>query len=127
MKRLVYIVICFLTLVFFAKAENKPMAAMHYNQHQLFNKDFSISQNDISIALIDANDDFCIENNDEANFGKDGFGHFAFLNFGEVIFSNLNFQSYKPVVYAKGVAQFSYASTIPLYILFHSMLIPSVN
>ncbi|TDO94921.1 hypothetical protein [Flavobacterium sp. 245] len=127
MKRLVYILTCFLTLVFFAKAESKPKSIIHFDQYQFQSKDLSISQNDLSIALIDANDDFYVENNDEADFGKNGFDQYAFLNFGEVIFSNLNYHSFKPVVYGQDFAPFLHTPTIPLYILFHSMIIPFSN
>ncbi len=49
-----------------------------FNINHSLTKDLSISQNDVSIVLIDANDDLCIENNDEADFGKKWLCQFCF-------------------------------------------------
>lgn len=125
MKRLVYIITCFLTCVFFATAESKPAIDISTNnhQHEFLHKKVPV----LSIALIDINTDLSTEEIDEIDVGEYGFKHFVFLDFDKIISFITKHQSYKSVSYAKSINCIAHTPTIPLYILFHSMIIPSAN
>lgn len=129
MKRLLYIT-CFLLLVFFAAAKNVPKVHIHNNQHlsgsHILGNDQSVSQND-SAVFADINDESYSEDIEDIDLGDYGFDHFAFLDSNAVFSFIFSQQSYKSALYANGSHQIVHAATIPLYILFHSMIIPSAN
>lgn len=125
MKRLIYIVTCFLTLVLFANAESKPAISIKNVQHQFFNQNVSGSKNYISADFVDFSDDLFSEDIDESDHGKNGVDYFAFLNFGDAVSFLFNKTSYKSAVCANGSHYTAHTHDIPLYILFHSMIIPS--
>lgn len=129
MKRLLYIT-CFLLLVFFAAAKNVQKVHIHNNQHlsgsHILGNDQSVSQND-SVVFADINDDSYSEDIEDIDLGDYGFDHFAFLDSNAVFSFIFSQQSYKSALYANGSHQIVHAATIPLYILFHSMIIPSAN
>lgn len=129
MKRLAYIVTCFLTLVLFAFAKNKPAISMQHahNQfeHQFLSKDLSGSTNYTSIDLIDFDDELYTEDIDETDNSKQSSDHFAIPEFADVISFLFNHQSFKSAVCTKVSQHTAHTPAIPLYILFHSMIIPS--
>ncbi len=129
MKRLLYIT-CFLLLVFFAAAKNVQKGYIHNNQHlsgsHILGNDQSVSQNDL-VVFADINDDSYSEDIEDIDLGDYGFDHLAFLDSNAVFSFIFSQQSYKSALYANGSHQIVHAATIPLYILFHSMIIPSAN
>lgn len=125
MKRLIYIVTCFLTLVLFANAESKPAVSIKNGNHQFLNQNLSESKNYISADFIDLSDDLFSEDIDESDHSKNGVDYFAVPNFGDAVSFLFNNPSYKSAVCANGSRHITHTQDIPLYILFHSMIIPS--
>lgn len=129
MKRLLYIT-CFLLLVFFAAAKNVQKGYIHNNQHlsgsHILGNAQSVSQND-SFVFADINDDSYSEDIEDIDLGDYGFDHLAFLDSNAVFSFICSQQSYNSALYVNGSHQIVHAATIPLYILFHSMIIPSAN
>jgi hypothetical protein len=116
--------------VFFAAAKNVQKGYIHNNQHlsgsHILGSDQSVSQND-SAVFADINDESYSEDIEDIDLGDYGFDHFAFLDSNAVFSFICSQQSYKSALYANGSHQIVHAATIPLYILFHSMIIPSAN
>jgi hypothetical protein len=116
--------------VFFAAAKNVQKVYIHNNQHlfgsHILGNDQSVSQNDLAV-FADINDESYSEDIEDIDLADYGFDHFAFLDSNAVFSFIFSQQSYKPALYANGSHQIVHAATIPLYILFHSMIIPSAN
>jgi|GEM_PF-1235573 len=131
MKHLLYILTCFLALALFTKVESKPLVNdIHFTQNsleqKLVKKDLSKRQNAIS-ASFNINDKLYVESFDEADLGERADDNFAFITFDTIISFYSNYKFPTSVLYTESSSHVGTSKTIPFYILFGSIMIPSSN
>ncbi|WP_337968766.1 hypothetical protein [uncultured Flavobacterium sp.] len=131
MKHFFCVLICSLTLMFSTKVESKQLVnAIHSNQNSFgqknVKKDLSELQNNVLASFNNA-DKLSSENLEKYGLDERFDDHFAFLSFDKTteFYSNYKFPKsersteFSSCLYSR--------TTIPFYILFCSMLIPSFN
>ncbi len=131
MKHFFCVLICSLTLMFSTKVESKQLViAIHSNQNSFGQKndekDFSELQNNVLASFNNA-DKLYSENLEKDGLDERFDDHFTFLSFDKIIefYSNCKFP--KSERYTQYSSCLYSRTTIPFYILFCSMLIPSFN
>lgn len=131
MKHFFCVLICSLTLMFSTKVESKQFVnAIHSNQNSFgqkaIKKDLSKMQNGVFASFNTANKLYS-EDFDKADFDERFDDHFAFLSFDKITAFYSNYKFPKSERYTEHSSCLYSRTTIPFYILFCSMLIPSFN
>lgn len=129
MKHFLYVLICSLTLMFSTKVESKQLLNdIHYNQNSFgqknVKKDLSKLQNNV-LAFFNNADKLYSEDLDKDGLDERFDDHFAFLSLDKITAFYLNYKFPKSERYTENSSCLYSRTTIPFYILFCSMLIPS--
>jgi len=131
MKHFLYVLICSLTLMFSTKVESKQFVnTMHYTQNSFgqknVTKDLSKMQKGVLASFNNTNKLYS-EDLEKADIDERFDDHFAFLSFDKITAFYSNYKFPKSERYIENSSCLDSSTTIPLYILFCSMQIPSLN
>ncbi|PIF33128.1 hypothetical protein CLU81_3703 [Flavobacterium sp. 9] len=131
MKHFLFVLICSLTLMFSTKVESKQFVNdIDCNQNSFGQKnvakDLSQLQNNVLASFATANKLYS-EDLDKADFDERSDDYFVFLSIDKITAFYSNYKFPKAERYREHSSCLYSRTTIPFYILFCSMLIPSFN